>query len=73
MKRRKRIIWISTAIAAILLSVITFTPLVIPLNNFKPELLGMPYTLWAGILVMIAYILNTLIAIFVHPGNDNDR
>jgi hypothetical protein len=73
MKNLKQKIWISTAIVAILLSVITFTPVVIPLNHYKPELLGMPYTLWAGILIMIAYILNTLIAIFVHPGNDKDR
>jgi uncharacterized membrane protein len=73
MRNLKQKVWILTAIVAILLSLITFTPMIIPLNHYKPEFMGMPYTLWAGILLMIAFILNTLVAIFVHPGNDKDR
>lgn len=72
-RNRKQSIWIITALIAILLSILTFTPLIVPKNQYRPELLGMPYTLWAGILLMIAYVLNTLVALFVHPGNDNDR
>lgn len=73
MKNLKHKIWIATAIMAVFLSLITFTPIIIPLNHYRPEFLGMPYTLWAGVMLMIAFILNTLIAIFVHPGNDKDR
>jgi hypothetical protein len=74
MKRnRKQSIWIATALIAIMLSILTFTPVIIPKNQYRPELLGMPYTLWTGILMMIAYVLNTFVAIFVHPGNNNDQ
>ena len=72
MRGFKKNIWILTLIIALILSVLTFTPVIIPKYRFMPELLGMPYTLWTGVLLMIAFILNTLAAIFVHPGNDNE-
>lgn len=73
MSKTRKTIWIMTVFIAVLLSVLTFTPLIIPEGRYRPELLGMPYTLWSGILIMIAFILDTLVAIFVHPGNENDR
>jgi hypothetical protein len=58
---------------AILLTIITFTPLVIPQGVYKPELFGMPYTLWISILVTIGYVILTLIGTQVHPGKDTDK
>lgn len=73
MKRRK-LIWILCQWGVVLLSVITFTPLVIPENTYRPELFHLPYTLWAGILLSLGYTVLILIGIRVHPGaNQKDK
>lgn len=47
---------------AILLSIVTFTPLVIPHGTYEPWFLGMPRTLWMGILITIALVFITFLA-----------
>lgn len=47
---------------ATLLSIITFTPLVIPYGVYEPQLLGMPRTLWVGILLTILLVIVTYFA-----------
>ncbi len=69
----KRKIWKLTAWTAVFLSILTFTPVIIPYHTFKPELMGIPYTLWTGILLMIAFIIVTWIGVIVHPGDKNER
>ena len=64
--------WYILIACAVLLTLITFTPLVIPQGVFQPELFGMPYTLWLTILITIGYVVLTLIGTKVHPGNDKD-
>lgn len=61
----------------IILSILIFTPLVIPKNEFMPELMGMPYTLWVGILAYFGYVAFIMIGIYAHSkvkkeedGND---
>ncbi len=50
-----------------LLCVLSFTPLVIPPNVADPSLLGVPRTLWAGILIYGVIVVETFIATLVHP------
>ena len=48
--------------AVLVLVIITFTPLVIPYGIYKPELLGLPYSLWIGILISIVLVVLTFIS-----------
>lgn len=65
--------WRILIACAVLLTVLTFTPLVIPHGVYQPELFGMPYTLWMTILVTILYVVLTFIGTKVHPGKDTDK
>ena len=66
----KNPIWLIIRVIAVLICLLTFTPLVISPNNTAPYFLGIPYTLWAGIAISISLIvLITLGAIF-SPSND---
>lgn len=42
---------------AMLLCIVTFSPLVIPPNEAKPYLLGIPYTMWMGFLVSVLFVI----------------
>ncbi|MFP4096978.1 MAG: hypothetical protein ACLFUB_21015 [Cyclobacteriaceae bacterium] len=65
--------WHILIVCAVLLTIITFTPLVIPQGVYRPELFGMPYTLWLSIAVTIGYVILTFIGTKVHPGKDTDN
>ncbi len=70
---KKKKYWKWCCIGAILLSAITFTPLIIPQGVFTPTLLGIPYTLWTGFLITVALVVLTFIGTRVHPGiNDGE-
>lgn len=66
----QRTLWRLSVAAVVLLSVITFTPLVLPLGSRRPFVLGMPYTLWTGILVTVAFVGLTYVATQVYPPNN---
>jgi hypothetical protein len=70
MKQRK-LIWRLCKWGVVLLSIITFTPLVIPAHIYLPKVLGLPYTLWMGMLLSFGYTVLILIGIRVHPGATN--
>lgn len=72
MADRRVLYWRLTLGAAVLLSVLTFTPLVTPISTFRPTLLGVPYTLWTGILVTIGLIGCTYAATRFYPTHQND-
>ena len=61
--------WRVCIIIYLILTTISFTPLLIPQNQFKPELFGIPYTMWAGFIVTLALVVLTLIGMKVHPGD----
>ncbi len=65
MKNIKRI-WTIIRIAIIVISILVFTPLVIPKGVYTPELFGMPYTLWVGMVVYFSFLILILIGVFVH-------
>jgi len=75
MKKSQRKItnWRICIIVVILLAALGLSPVVIPTGVFKPGFLGMPYTLWMGILVCIGLVLMTFFGSRVHPGNTNEN
>jgi len=67
MRNARRVYWRLCYLGAVLLSVITFTPLVIPPGKYTPTLAGMPRTLWLGILIAAGLVVLTFIASRVSP------
>lgn len=59
-----KILWNTCLILFVILSVITFTPLIIAQGTTSPWLFGMPRTLWAGIFISIALFIITLVAAY---------
>lgn len=57
-----------TVFMALVIVVISFTPLVIPAHTYRPQLFGLPYSLWMGILVTVALVFLTWVATRIHPG-----
>ena len=60
-------------VLAVILGIITFTPLVMPYGIHEPTLFHLPYTLWTGLIVALLFVLLTYIAISVHPGKGEDE
>jgi len=58
---------------ALLLAVLTFTPLVMPYGVHQPSLLHLPYTLWTGLIVAILFVCLTWLAVRWHPGRKEDE
>lgn len=67
-KNRKR--WRVLSALAIVLCIISFTPLVIPQGVSKPELLGIPYSLWTSYLITIALVMLTFLGTRVHRTDE---
>ena len=58
-KKNKRIIRYLLVGIALILTTITFTPLILHPGKIDPKLLSMPYTLWTSILITILLVLLT--------------
>ena len=52
------------------LCAIAFSPLVLAPSNAEPFFLGMPRTLWAGMLISLGLLIFTVIGAFVVEGGD---
>ena len=70
-RARSYAVWIACCTGMIILSVLTFTPLVIPAGVITPLLFGIPYTLWTGMLIAILMLLLTIVASLVHPHKND--
>lgn len=58
---------------AILAFIASFSPLVTPEHITEPYIMGLPYTLWAGLLVSFLFIILTyLVSIIYKKENDAD-
>ena len=68
---KNKLYWRITAAAAVLLIIITFTPLVIAPGKITPKLFSMPYTLWVSILVSIILVILTYIGGRIHLKEKN--
>ncbi len=66
-------LWLWCKITMIVLMVLTFTPLVIPQGRPGPFLLGMPYTLWMGILWSVILLAVIILGSIVHPGRQPEN
>ncbi len=69
----KNLYWKLCVFGVVLFSILSFSPLIIPSNNFKPMISGIPRTLWAGMLVYIAIVFLTYIGTRVYPDNDDEK
>ncbi|MCK4749610.1 MAG: hypothetical protein KAT15_21295 [Bacteroidales bacterium] len=58
---------------ALILSIITFTPLVMPYGRSEPTLFHLPFTLWTGLLVALLFVFLTWLSIRIHPGKEEDE
>lgn len=73
MKEPKRVRWRVVVGAAILLTVLTFTPLVTPIGSSEPALMDVPVTLWSGLLISIGFVLLTYAATRYYPYQKADE
>ncbi len=73
MKEKKRKYWRILRTLTIILCLITFTPLIIPKGIFKPELFGIPYSLWTSFLITIALVFITYLGTKVHRGTEEEE
>jgi hypothetical protein len=64
-------IWLLCKALVGLLILLTFTNLITPQGVYRPTFIGMPYTLWVGILEAFVLVGITWIGTKVHPGRDN--
>jgi len=68
-----KLLWKTSRAGVIILSILIFTPLVTPKNVFKPEVFGLPYTLWMGILAYILFVAFILLGIMAHSKINKER
>jgi len=68
-----RKIWRTCIAAVAVIVVITYTPAVIPSGTINPSFLGLPYSLWAGILLTILLVTLTYIGSKVFPSQNKEE
>ena len=73
MKNKNRTYWRILRTTAILLCLLVFTPLVIPKGVHKPELIGIPYSLWTSFLITVALVVLTYLGTKVHRSNEEEE
>jgi hypothetical protein len=72
-KEKKSKYWKACYILALLISVLAFTPLVIPYHTTVPMIGNVPYTLWVGYVVYALLVILTFIGTKVYPDNDHQE
>lgn len=71
--KNKNKYWTICIIAVITLTVIGYTPLMIPGGVYKPMILGIPYSLWLSFVITVALVILTYLGSKVHPGRDGEE
>jgi len=66
----RKALWKFCCASVVFLGIMTFTPLFTPSGQSQPEVLGMPYTLWMGILLSLVMWVLTYVAVLNHPGKN---
>ncbi len=56
---------------ALLGFIAAFSPLVIPENTMAPMLLGIPYTMWMGLLVSFFFVFLAYLVSLIHKEENN--
>ena len=57
--------WRTCCLLAVLLAALTFTPIVLVPDEIEPILMGMPRTLWLGMLISFGFFSLTLWGAFI--------
>ena len=70
MKEKNRRYWRILRTIAIVLCLLVFTPLVIPQGIHKPELFGIPYSLWTSFIITVVLVFITYLGTKVHRSNE---
>lgn len=70
---KNKIYWRICSALVIILTVIVFTPLVIPQNVYKPLLFGIPYSLWTSFFITVALVTITFIGTKIHSVNEENE
>lgn len=70
---KKKSYWRILRTSALVIALLTFTPLIIPRGQIQPALFGVPYTLWTGFLQTVVLVVLTYIGTRVHPGLDEEE
>ncbi len=70
---KKRLYWRWLRTSVLIISLLTFTPLVIPQGVKDPMLFGVPYTLWVGFLEAMLLVSLTYLGTKLHPGIDEEE
>jgi len=65
--------WKICIVIFLILTIISFTPVIIPQGQFKPELYGIPYSLWISFLITLALVILTYIGMRMHPGSKEEE
>jgi drug/metabolite transporter (DMT)-like permease len=68
---QRRLYWRICYLTVVVLSILVFTPLVIPAGTYRPMVGGVPYTLWVGILITFALLVLTYYATQYYPPADD--
>ncbi len=68
----KSTVWKVCCCLVTLLAMLAFTPLVIPPGQVEPLLLGMPRTLWSGLLIAFAVVAITCIGAMVRSDEQSE-
>lgn len=64
--------WYACTGGVILLCGLCFTPLVIPAGQSEPRCLGLPRSLWLGLLIYGVLVVLTFIGTRVHPSAEDE-
>lgn len=67
---KRKIYWKICIAAVVFLTILVFTPLVIPAGIHKPGLFGIPLSLWTSFIITVLLVAITFIGTKVHPGNE---
>lgn len=67
---KRILLWRLCCAAVILLSILTFTPLVVPAGQVEPRLGPLPYSLWMGFIWAGLLVGLTILGVFVHPSRE---
>ena len=67
---KKENLWRLCKISIGVMIILTFTPLFTPSGIHEPTFIGMPYTLWIGIIEAFVLVTITWIGTQVHPGRN---
>jgi hypothetical protein len=68
-----RLAWNICIACAVLLFLFSFSPIVLSPGEPSPMLLGLPRTLWLGMLAYLALVAVTWIGTRVHPDQGRNR